>query len=141
MKKIAINKCFGGFSLSHKAVMLYAELSGFKLYPFQDKRDPNGDISSFGECIRWDGKGKPPFIIYYLREDDWSMQNEPGVYFASRDIKRDDPNLIKVIEQLGNKADGSCARLSIVEIPDDVIWDIAEYDGQESVVEQHRSWR
>ena len=56
------------------------------------------------------------------------------------DIKRDDPLLIKVVEEMGEKASGSCAKLKIVEIPADVEWGIHEYDGSEHVEERHRTW-
>lgn len=48
--------------------------------------------------------------------------------------------LIQVIEELGEDASGTCAKLVIVEIPDDVIWEIEEYDGWETIEEVHRSW-
>ena len=56
------------------------------------------------------------------------------------DIKRADPFLIQVIEQLGKEANGRHANLRIVEIPEDVKWHIAEYDGSEHVAENHRTW-
>ena len=34
--KIVINICYGGFGLSHKGMMKYAELKGLKLYPYKD---------------------------------------------------------------------------------------------------------
>ena len=55
-------------------------------------------------------------------------------------VARDDPNLVAVVEQLGQAADGDCAQLKIVEVPDDVEWSIQEYDGLEWVAEQHRTW-
>ena len=57
------------------------------------------------------------------------------------EVKRDDPMLIRVIEELGDKASGKYADLKIVEIPDGVQWQIDEYDGNEWVAEQHRTWR
>lgn len=57
-----------------------------------------------------------------------------------RGIARDDPYLVKIVEELGEKADGDFARLKIVEIPADVDWQICEYDGREWVAEQHRIW-
>jgi hypothetical protein len=57
-----------------------------------------------------------------------------------RDIPRDDPYLIKIIKTLGMAANGSHANLKIVEIPGDVEWEIAEYDGAEWVAEKHRTW-
>ena len=56
------------------------------------------------------------------------------------DIARNDPILVYVVETLGNEANGSFAKLRIVEIPDDVNWEISDYDGMESVEEVHRSW-
>ena len=60
--------------------------------------------------------------------------------FYHRDIERDDPYLVEVVRQLGQKAAGGCANLKIVEIPADVKWHIAEYDGNEWVAEDHRTW-
>jgi len=52
---------------------------------------------------------------------------------------RTDPDLIAVIEQLGNDAADGCD-IRIVEIPDDVDWYIYDYDGYESIHEVHRIW-
>lgn len=59
---------------------------------------------------------------------------------AVHDIPRDDPALIQVVEQLGGDAANRFSELKIVEIPDDVKWTIAEYDGLEWVAEAHRTW-
>ena len=56
------------------------------------------------------------------------------------DSERANPLLVECVETLGRKADGDCAELVVVEIPDDVEWEIDEYDGRESVEEKHRSW-
>ena len=56
------------------------------------------------------------------------------------DIERDDPFLVKVVETLGKKANGRFARLKVVDIPEDVDWQIEEYDGLEWVAEMHRTW-
>jgi len=56
------------------------------------------------------------------------------------DIPRDDLHLVAVVELLGPKASGWHAQLEIVEIPDDVVWDVAEHDGREWVAERHRTW-
>jgi hypothetical protein len=56
-------------------------------------------------------------------------------------IHRDDPKLIRVVEKIGPKrAASQFAELKIVEIPDDVDWEIEEYDGKEWVSEVHRTW-
>jgi len=58
------------------------------------------------------------------------------------DIKRDDPQLVQIIEELGSEAcSGTYCRLKIVEIPDEVDWDIGSADtGREWVYEKHRTW-
>lgn len=53
---------------------------------------------------------------------------------------RDDPVLVQVVEELGPEANGSHSDLEVVEIPDDVEWQIEEYDGKEWVAEKHRTW-
>ena len=54
--------------------------------------------------------------------------------------KRDDPNLVRCVEELGARANDDYASLKVVEIPDGVDWIIDEYDGKEWVAENHRTW-
>ena len=56
------------------------------------------------------------------------------------DIPRDDPDLVATVEKLGGNASRAFANLKVVEIPDDVDWEIEEYDGSEWVAEKHRTW-
>ena len=61
--------------------------------------------------------------------------------FYGRDLDRDDPILIQVLNQLGvMECSGDHASLRIVEVPDGVEWTIEEYDGKEWVAETHRTW-
>ena len=62
------------------------------------------------------------------------------VTIYERDIARNNPILVEIVEQLGEAADGGFAELKVVEIPDDVQWQIDEYDGNEWVAEKHRIW-
>ena len=62
-------------------------------------------------------------------------------HFYDGSIERNDPILLQVIDQLGIDAcTGAYAKLKVVEIPDDVEWEIGEYDGKEHVAECHRTW-
>lgn len=65
-------------------------------------------------------------------------------WYIDQDIDRDDPILIRIVRELGDKqAGGARTKLKIIEIPDDVPadgWIIQEYDGMEWVAERHRSW-
>jgi len=58
----------------------------------------------------------------------------------SHEMQRDDPVLVKIVEDLGAEANGGYAKLKVVEIPDDVDWFIDAYDGKEWVAEKHRTW-
>jgi len=149
--KVVINDCFGGFNLSHKAVMRYAELKGINLYPWID----NISKKVYGDRATLDN---PHICIHYttVPEDEYQKAEEEeskkpisrgrynktnDYYFSERDINRTDPLLIKVIKEMGNDANGHCAELKIINIPDDVEWEIEEYDGSEWVAEKHRTWR
>lgn len=56
------------------------------------------------------------------------------------DIPRDDYDLVTIVEQMGKKVNSDFSALKVVEIPADVEWEIAEYDGAEHVAEVHRTW-
>ena len=118
MPKVVINKCFGGFGLSHEAVMAYAKLKGFALYSEEER----GSYRTYYKNPRENGLGD--------RAD----------YFDPYSIPRDDPALLQVVLTLGVAANGECADLKIVEIPDYVQWHVEEYDGNEHIAEDHRSW-
>lgn len=54
---------------------------------------------------------------------------------------RTDPDLVAAVEELGSKAaSGELAQLRVVEIPDDVAYEISDYDGIETVHESHATW-
>ena len=131
-KEIVINKCWGGFGLSHKAMMRYAKLSGFPLYAYTDKRDKEGNLLS-GRVEVKNLTGEE-WIIYYYKDRNFKK------YFSDGDIKRDDKILVKIVKELKEEANGSCAELKIVKIPADVRYEIEEYDGMESIHEKHKSW-
>jgi hypothetical protein len=41
---------------------------------------------------------------------------------------------------MGEDAFGRYAQLKVIEIPENVDWEIGEYDGMEWVAEKHRRW-
>ena len=63
-----------------------------------------------------------------------------GIDSGWPDIERNDPKLVECVEKLGEEANDMYAKLKVVEIPDDVDWEIDEYDGMECVEEVHRRW-
>jgi len=140
MQKIVINACFGGFSLSHKAVMEYAKIKNIKLYSYTSSRNKDGSYK-YSEFSPPKHKKDHIFIHYYRKPLDTKKPDDGDTfYFSNRDIERNDPALVEVVEKLGSDANGSCANLKVVEIPDDVKWEIDEYDGSEQVHEISRKW-
>lgn len=61
----------------------------------------------------------------------FEVEGNPDFY--DRDIKRNDPILVRVVELLGDKANGDCAKLALEEVADGTPYRISEYDGMESV--------
>lgn len=120
MTKIVYNACYGGFGLSKEAVLRYADLKGIKLYEYIDPRFGNMGLHMWT---------KVPQEEY----DKMSNDEQHEVWFHDGDIDRADPILVQVVEELGEKASGRCARLEIEEVPKGTMYRIDEYDGLESV--------
>ena len=112
--KIVINSDYGGFSLSEEAILAYGRKKGLNLV-----KDENTSWS---------------VSIFY--KGTVAKEN----YFEDRAIPRNDPDLVTVVEDLGESANGFAATLKIVEIPEDVDWYVEENDGREWVAEKHRTW-
>ena len=79
---------------------------------------------------------------FELSKEALALFNERSGAVVTYDfnIKRNDPILVEIVEQLGEAADGDYAKLKVVDIPDDVPWTIEEYDGAEWIAEKHRTW-
>lgn len=144
--KLVINKCYGGFGLSEKALLRLIDL-GVPVVPyFAQKRNPETGL------LLPEPRNEGDIIIDYAHpECDWGDDRDRaerhvsfmGRYSASwlRDDKnRSHPLLVQVVESLGDEASGRFGRLRIVEVPDGVDFEIDDYDGQESIHEIHRSW-
>lgn len=137
--KIVINICFGGYGLSKAAILRYAELKNLSVTV------ENAD--KFTGPIYWlepnPAKRENQDNFYELSSEERQASN--ARYEAQRlldhNIPRTDPTLIQVVEELGEEAAGRFASLKIIEIPDDVEFEIKEYDGIEHVAEIHRTWK
>lgn len=111
--KVVINRCWGGFGLSAMAVIRMREMGNPHAYE---------DVL-FGELWEDGKENTHRYNSYYLM-----------------DIDRHDPDLVRVVEEMGEAANGECADLTIVNIPDGVNYEIDDYDGMETIHEVHRSW-
>jgi hypothetical protein len=118
MKKIVINRSYGntsygGFCVSHMAFLRLRELG-------QREALQEPDAGAY-----WPKAATP---------------REPSLNRCGQLIPRDDEKLVQVIEEFGAEANGHCAELKIVEIPNDVEWEIEKSGGVEHVSEVHRTW-
>ena len=143
VRKVVINACHGGFGLSHGGICAYLDRCGVPYWAEANER--------FGNLIPFTYYLVPPEERIPAEPDNWhdmtlaQRQSYNAAYsrtvFHDRDLARDDPYLVQVVEELGDRANGRHAELKIVEIPADVDWEIDEYDGTEWVAEKHRVWR
>ncbi len=141
--KIVINSCFGGFSLSPEALLelIKRDAKCVEKIPIEDYYGKNIKDYPWKERMKEGNEKFKPFTEGYEVHTWYTALKKDGIIYSyDRDKDRDDPDLVEVVELLKNKADGQCADLKIVEIPDGVDWQIDEYDGLESVHEKHRSW-
>ena len=129
MTKIVYNGCYGGFSLSDEAIRRYCEIRGIALYEHKDR---------FGYAHY---TTVPQEEYERLCAEDTERANE--VYVNDRDIDRTDPTLVQVVEELGDAANGMCAKLLITMLPKGTIYRISEYDGCESVntMNDYTDWK
>lgn len=131
--KVVINKQFGGFGLSEAAYLKLNEYGIPIVAPSQEV--PEGEIvirdidladeGESGEMLR---RMKPLSGRYF---DNTFRHNYES---------RANPLLVRVVEEIGEAANGRFAELKVVEIPDDVQFEIDDYDGIETIHEVHRSW-
>ena len=113
MAKIVINKSYDRFCLSHKAFLRLRELG-------QPDALKETDLGAY-----WPAAAGPL---------------EPSLNQCGIMIPSDDQRLVQVVEELREEANGHCAQLKVVTIPDNVQWMITKKDGSEHVSEQHRTW-
>lgn len=132
--KIVINCSWGGFNLSPKAIARYAELQGRPCYFF---------MRIDGKWIRASEASEVDYESFiWMAFDVPEMPADPASNRIDHGIKRDDPLLVRVVEELGEDAApiGKYTKLAVVEIPDGVRWYIHDHDGMETVHEGHRAW-
>jgi hypothetical protein len=108
--KIVINRCYGGFCISREAAEFMAARGSERAQLEIEEADKSGN---------WYGYGYSSGLNGYERNDPW---------------------LVEAVETLGKEADGRLAQLNVVEIPNDIKWEIEDDGGMEVVIEPRREW-
>jgi len=155
MQKIVINVQYGGFGLSPLALKRLAELQGRECYFFKKENLLKGPyipitIEEATAELMFDAFDIPNPNDVLPKQDNWwelsdeerriSNQKYKEHEINDRNLNRTDKHLVQVVKELKEKANGQCATLKIVDVPDNVEWEIEEYDGNEWVAEKHRRW-
>lgn len=131
MTKIVYNACYGGFGLSHEAMMRYAEIKGITLYPNKDTWGTSYYLCPVEEFDRIIAEERA------MPVDTRRFDRSSALYFCDRDIDRADPALAQVVEELGDAASDQFAKLRIEDVPAGTLYRIDEYDGRETVMTQN----
>ena len=138
--KLVVNKCYGGFGLSDKAIEMIMNRKGLNCFKYKQTKYAHYD--GVDEWTRYETFDNHNMFVHYQTEDLGKtvdkLPNETSWYYGR--LERDDVDLIAVVEELGTEAWGTFSSLKVVEIPDDVEWELDDYDGFETIHEVHRSW-
>ena len=133
--KVVYNACYGGFGLSHEAMLAYGKKKGVDLVAYGIKYEDG--TTGYSRCS--DGR-----VTYYTTKDVGDVPTFSDIstgLFKFPEGFRHDPDLVAVVEDLGSEASsGDHARLRIIEIPDGAEYEIDEYDGHESILPPRQSW-
>lgn len=114
MTRIVINRSYGEFCLSHQALIRLRELGQ-------------------REALQEEDTG-----AYWPQA---AGLREPSLNQYGKLIPRDDKHLVRVVEELGEAANGHAAILRVMTIPEDVKWVITKIERGEQVSEVHRTWK
>ena len=137
--KIVINVCFGDYGLSIEAMKRLIELKSpaieaLDIDTYFGKEHKDKRLKEWMSRSKDVGDG-------YINDTFGSSLFKDGIFYNYNRSIRTDPDLIRVVEEMGKDADGCFAELKVIEIPDGIEYEIEEYDGNEHIAEVHETWR
>lgn len=116
--KAVINVCYGGFGGVSLTFVERAKELGWKTTDYNEEGNYTNPKAQ---------------IILRKKYDEARL--------IEQNVSRTDHILVKLVEELGEKANGDCSEYKVVELPDDIDYEVEEYDGNEWISETHRTWR
>ena len=145
MKKVILNRCFGGYGWSKQGVNAVLKKKGCSdLHYFigsqytDDAREVNYAEFLSSDDWNWFIRTKPGNPNKELDEVEDAEEAFDTIYesvYSDTGFNRDDEEAILVLEELGSKyCSDSHAYLTVEEYDDEYfLWYIDEYDGRESL--------
>ena len=143
MAKVILNKDYGGFGVSALAHKMYAKKKfGRELFIYSGDDITEDRKVHYTKLSVDDFKEKHSFFYFYSFTDlgqeiiiDLAHEDNIETLNITSDY-REDPLLIEIVEELGEKANDSFSTLKVVEIPDELAngnYIIDDYDGIETL--------
>lgn len=136
--KVILNKCYGGFGVSQEAYELYAKKKGIELFAYKL------DCENGKPIYKKTDTGSSIFTITFTKDFgdyiDLSDDSSNEYCLELRRGHREDPVLIEVVEELGERANSPFSKLVVVDIPDDMEYEIDDYDGVETLHQKVEKW-
>lgn len=136
--KVILNKCYGGFGVSQEAYELYAEKKGIEIFSY--KLECRNDKPIY----RKTDTGSSIFTITFTKDFgdyvELSDDNSEKYILDLCGNHREDPVLIEVVEELGDRVNSPFSKLVVVDIPDGMEYEIDDYDGVETLHEKVKKW-
>ena len=79
--------------------------------------------------------------VDFIRKKVKGKDNKNSIFAYSFNDDRSNYLLIEAVSKLKSKANGLDSELKIIEIPDDIEWQVFAINGEEWIAEKHRTWR
>lgn len=141
--ELVLNKCYGGYDLSHAAKMKILEKKGITIFPYLNVKTADFGKSKYkkisDQALEEIGQSYP-YVAYFQIDPgqdeivvDWMDKNYADYKdFDFYGVERFDKELVETVKELGDKSGGRFSKLKVFEIPDGASFEISDYDGIET---------
>ena len=105
--KAVVNRCYGGFSLSDRAIEMLMKRKGLECFRYKQTKYLFKDgANEYTRCNEFENDSS--IFLYYQTEDVGEKIDKlpKETYWHYEDIERTDNDLIEVVEELGVDANG-----------------------------------
>lgn len=133
--KVIINSGYGKFEVSNKAKERYFQLNQIPVF-FYHQCDKEGKL-----YCKVTSNNRAPNIYYTFTDYGDITDRIKFNYIDWSSIRmRTDSTFIQVVEELGEQVNSPPSYLKIIEIPNEIEFEIERVDGREWILEKRRRW-